>query len=269
MSKEDRLVSASHDVTQTLRQTHDLMASELSRSEFAHRTLKESTQALAELSDSYSTLDSLLTASRDLLGTLFRSQKTDTWYLETSFYLLLATIAWLVFRRWFYGPLWWLVWLPLKLIFRGAIGVSSSVARSGGGGSQGVELGSDPLGTQSVLQQARMNNEGAPTMQVGPQATPSATPSQQGGSVAEEVGRIIDQSQENAPAAEDNSTEGEGNSSSGSDNPGANEGEGEGETVLRERTENEPPNPRKRMMEGEAPPPSNETPARESAKDEL
>lgn len=268
MSKEDRLVSASHDVTQTLRQTHDLMASELSRSEFAHRTLKESTQALAELSDSYSTLDSLLTASRDLLGTLFRSQKTDTWYLETSFYLLLATIAWLVFRRWFYGPLWWLVWLPLKLIFRGAVGVSSSVARSGGGGSQGVELGSDPLGTQSIVQ-ARMNNEGAPTMQVGPQATPSATPSQQGGSVAEEVGRIIDQSQENAPAAEDNSTEGEGNSSSGSDNPGANEGEGEGETVLRERTGNEPPNPRKRMMEGEAPPPSNETPARESAKDEL
>lgn len=263
MSKEDRLVSASHDVTQTLRQTHDLMASELSRSEFAHRTLKESTQALAELSDSYSTLDSLLTASRDLLGTLFRSQKTDTWYLETSFYLLLATIAWLVFRRWFYGPLWWLVWLPLKLIFRGAVGVSSSVARSGGGGSQGVELGSDPLGTQSIVQ-ARMNNEGAPTMQVGPQATPS----QQGGSVAEEVGRIIDQSQENAPATEDNSTEGEGSSGgSSSDNPGVNEGEGE--TVLRERTENEPPNPRKRMMEGEAPPPSNETPARESAKDEL
>lgn len=46
----------------------------------------------------------MLKKSRDLLGTLLRSQKSDTWYLETAFYILLATLAWLLFRRILYGP---------------------------------------------------------------------------------------------------------------------------------------------------------------------
>ena len=72
----------------------------------------------------------MLSSSRNLLGTLLRSQKSDTWYLETAFYILLSTIIWLIFRRIFYGPLWWLVWLPLKLSYRilwgclGAVGLS-------------------------------------------------------------------------------------------------------------------------------------------------
>ncbi|TVY60665.1 hypothetical protein LSUE1_G006621, partial [Lachnellula suecica] len=78
MTKEEREVNASSDVTAALRRTHDMMASELSRSQFAHDTLKESTAALAELSETYSTLDNLLSSSRNLLGTLLRSQKSDT-----------------------------------------------------------------------------------------------------------------------------------------------------------------------------------------------
>lgn len=282
-------MGASHDVTQSLRQTHDLMASELSRSEFAHRTLTESTRALADLSESYAGLDSLLATSRDLLGALFRSQKTDTWYLETSFWLLVVTVAWLVFRRWLYGPLWWLVWLPLQLVFRGGAAVVSSAvaARRGDGDAARVAaLSGDIRGTlSSVLQQASMNNEGAPTIQVGRDATvvaatPTTTPAAaaaassagEQGSVVDEVGRIIDQSQEgsNAPV-DDNSAEGSDSAGSGE---GQGQGQGQGGTVLRERAADERPNPRKRMMEGEAPP-NDEDPGtgngdgKERGKDEL
>ncbi|RYO79447.1 hypothetical protein DL766_009617 [Monosporascus sp. MC13-8B] len=242
ISKDDRTVGASHDVTLSLRQTHDLMASELSRSEFAHRTLKESTKALAELSESYSNLDTLLSTSRDLLGTLFKSRKTDTWYLETSFYLLLCTIAWLIFRRWLYGPMWWLVWLPLKLLFRGAVGLSKAVAPRGSSQAESSVL--DPVvGTQSVLQQARMNNEGVPTIQVGQEEpTQSRQPDDQD-SMVEQVARIVESREDDAPAepqsgARENSTEED-------DSPGS---DAEGETVLRDRGEDEPPNPKKRMM---------------------
>ena len=261
-SREDRLVGASHDVTQSLRQTHDLMASELSRSEFAHRTLRESTRALAELSESYAGLDGMLSASRDLLGALFRSQKSDTWYLETSFYLLLATIAWLIFRRWLYGPLWWLLWLPLKLLFRGAIGLSSYglLARS----TPGDHLGSSAavVGTQSsMLQQATMNNEGAPTIQVGQQTMVSASPSpgpdgNQDGSIVDEVGNIVDQSQgDGSPDAQGGDQgQGEGTGQAQGQEQGQAEGHDQGgDTVLRERRADEPPNPRKRMMVEEAP----------------
>lgn len=51
------------------------------------------------------------------MSSLLRSQKSDTWYLETSFYLLIGTISWLVFRRILYGPMWWLAWLPVKTLY--------------------------------------------------------------------------------------------------------------------------------------------------------
>lgn len=33
-------------------------------------------------------------------------------------YVLLGTLGWLVFRRWLYGPLWWVVWLPVRTGWR-------------------------------------------------------------------------------------------------------------------------------------------------------
>jgi protein transport protein SEC20 len=127
LSKEDKEVRAASDVTAALRRTHQLMQAELSRSQFAHDTLKESTAALGELGESYSVLDTLLAGSRNLLGTLLRSQKSDTWYLETAFYVLLATIVWLIFRRFIYGPAWWLIWLPLKMFYKAWMGVFVAV----------------------------------------------------------------------------------------------------------------------------------------------
>ena len=104
LTKDELLVAQSSDVTSALRRTTDLLSTELARSRFAQETFDESTAALKDLGDTYSDLDSVLKKSRDLLGTLLRSQKSDTWYLETAFYILLATLAWLIFRRILYGP---------------------------------------------------------------------------------------------------------------------------------------------------------------------
>ncbi|KAJ5472580.1 hypothetical protein N7530_006581 [Penicillium desertorum] len=136
LTQDDLVLNASNDVTSALRRTHQLMQAELSRSQFAQSTLEQSTAAITSLSESYSSLDTLLSSSRSLANSLLRSQKSDTWYLETAFYVLLGTISWLLFRRIFYGPLWWLVWLPFKLIARfafatlGAAGLSTTAVES-------------------------------------------------------------------------------------------------------------------------------------------
>ncbi|KAF5864719.1 hypothetical protein ETB97_006564 [Aspergillus alliaceus] len=92
LTQDDVLLNTSSDVTAALRRTHHLMQSELSRSQFAQETLEQSTAALSSLSESYTDLDTLLSSSRNLIGSLLRSQKSDTWYLETAFYILIGTI---------------------------------------------------------------------------------------------------------------------------------------------------------------------------------
>ncbi|RYC60441.1 hypothetical protein CHU98_g5758 [Xylaria longipes] len=241
MSKEEQMISASHDVTQSMRRTHDMMAAELAKSDFAHNTLKESTEALAQLSQNYSSLDTILSSSRALLGTLLKSQKTDTWYLQSAFYLLVVTVGWLFFRRLLWGPTWWLVWLPLKLLFRTAYGVSGAVGLR----SSRIQSESESASIESNPQKAHMNNEDVPTIQVGTPIESQAV--DQDGSMVEEVGKIIDESHIEIPGSEEPSKE---------------------ETILRDRMPEEIPNPKKRMMEEEdsagAP-----TTGRQRVKDEL
>ncbi|TRX98230.1 hypothetical protein FHL15_000875 [Xylaria flabelliformis] len=223
MSKDEQMISASHDVTQSMRRTHEMMAAELAKSDFAHNTLKESTEALAQLSEKYSSLDTMLSSSRALLGTLLKSQKTDTWYLQSAFYLLVVTIGWLIFRRLLWGPTWWLVWLPLKLLFRTVYGVSSAVGLRNSpiqSESESASIGSNP-------QQAYMNNEDVPTIQVGTPPIESQAV-ERDESMIEEVGKIIDESQIKTPDLEELGME---------------------KTILRDRKPEEVPNPRKRMME--------------------
>lgn len=93
---------------------------------------EQSTAAISSLSESYNSLDTLLASSRSLANSLLRSQKSDTWYLETAFYILIGTITWLVFRRVLYGPLWWLVWLPFKLVLKLVFTASAAVGLSQG-----------------------------------------------------------------------------------------------------------------------------------------
>ena len=133
-AQQDLLLSATTDVTTSLRRTHALLTSELSRSRFAQETLEASNAALEELNERYGSFGEMLNRSKGLLGTLLRSQKSDTWYLETAIWVLVATIGWLLFRRLLYGPLWWFLWLPLKLLWSigsallGLIGVTGSGA---------------------------------------------------------------------------------------------------------------------------------------------
>ncbi|KAJ5153354.1 uncharacterized protein N7482_009832 [Penicillium canariense] len=129
-TQDDLVLNASNDVTAALRRTHQLMQAELSRSQFAQETLEQSTAAISSLSESYSSLDTLLANSRSLANSLLRSQKSDTWYLETAFYILVGTIAWLIFRRVLYGPMWWLIWLPFKFVLRFAFAVLGAAGLS-------------------------------------------------------------------------------------------------------------------------------------------
>jgi len=128
----DSTLAASSTVTDALRRTQRTLEQEVSRSRFAQEIFDQSNEELKQLSNQYTDLDSLLAASKGLVGSLLTSTKSDTWYLETTVWLLVVTCSWLVFRRLLYGPLWWLVWLPLKLLWKfsittlGILGVFSS-----------------------------------------------------------------------------------------------------------------------------------------------
>ncbi|PTB67256.1 hypothetical protein BBK36DRAFT_1116599 [Trichoderma citrinoviride] len=199
LSEEDRqTVGASSNVTNALRRTHALIAAELTKSEFARQTLSESSAALRKLDESYTSLDGMLASSRDLLGTLLRSQKSDTWYLQTALYMLMVTGAWLVFRRLLYGPLWWLVWLPLRIMFGVGTKAGSAVMHSRGGGGGGGGAGGQPgqSGTAGVVLDGEirvdgMPDESLPTAKVG---GGEKNVVDEGGdeSMVDKVGKIVD-----------------------------------------------------------------------------
>lgn len=191
LSEEDRqTVGASSNVTNALRRTHALIASELTKSEFARQTLTESSAALKKLDESYSSLDGMLASSRDLLGTLLKSQKSDTWYLQTALYMLMVTGAWLVFRRILYGPLWWLVWLPLRIVF----GVGSTAGRAvlQSGGREAEQSGKAGVVIDGEIQVDGLPDESLPTAKVGrePKVTEERGDSDE--SMVEKVGKIVD-----------------------------------------------------------------------------
>ncbi|CAJ2513429.1 Uu.00g015480.m01.CDS01 [Anthostomella pinea] len=233
MSKEEQMISAGNDVTQSMRRTHEMMSTELAKSDYAHNALKDSTAALAQLSDNYSNLDTMLSNSKSLVTTLFKSQKSDTWYLRSAFYLLVVTIAWLAWRRLLWGPTWWMVWLPLKLLFRSAVGISNAVGLSGPRGNPESSSALD----QSGLHQVQMNNEGVPTIQVGDQPPVQSQGSKDEDSMVEQVGKVIDAFNSDNPLHEDQAV--------------LESDAKEKDTVLRERNAEELPNPKKRMMEEE------------------
>ncbi|KAM0424690.1 hypothetical protein ACHAPT_009998 [Fusarium lateritium] len=165
LSGEDReAVGASANVTNALRRTHDIIQAELARSEFAHQTLTESSAALKDLNESYSSLDTMLANSRNLLGTLVKSQKSDTWYLQTAVYMLLTTFCWLFFRRILYGPLWWLVWLPLRVLFGVGTTAGSAMMHAGSGAGAKVEEVGD---VSKGVPVDGLPAEDLPTVQVG------------------------------------------------------------------------------------------------------
>ncbi len=169
------------------------MQTELSRSQFAHDTLKESTAALAQLGETYSTLDTLLSSSRNLLGTLLKSQKSDTWYLETAFYILAMTIGWLIFRRFIYGPAWWFIWIPLKMFYKAWMGVFTAVGLRSS--RDGVFTSDAIVVTTEIPSMSTSIIDGSATESPWRAPPRGSEPASRGdGSMIEEVGNIIDDS---------------------------------------------------------------------------
>ena len=239
-SREDKVVNATSNVTQALRRTHEMMAQELSKSQYAQETLRESTMALDTLGETYSVLDTMLSSSKNLLGTLLRSQKSDTWYLETARNILIATIVWLLFRRLLYGPLWWFLYAPLKavlyLFYQAWVGVFAavglvrtstvdvrSVSAAGGGGTV--------IPDNSA--RATMSGSDAPVINVGHESRSPETHREEE-SLSDRVGRAIESGQSDEAAEHDNE-----------------EGQATGDDIAQEEEAEVQRNPKKRMWEEE------------------
>lgn len=140
LTQDELALNASSDVTAALRRTHELMQGNIQQSQFAQQTLDESSAALASLSESYSGVGDLLKGSKGLVGQLLRSQKSDTWYLETAFWIMVVTISWLVFRRLLYGPLWWFAWQPLRVLWWVLVAMLNTSGLTGGAKQSGVTV---------------------------------------------------------------------------------------------------------------------------------
>ncbi|KUI56582.1 hypothetical protein VP1G_03934 [Cytospora mali] len=205
---DDPVVAASSDLTLSLRRAHQAVTAELGRSIAVHETLAESTQKMRQLGTGYSRMDDMLRSSRDLLGVLMKSTKSDTWYLQTTFYLLVGTLGWLVFRRFMYGPLWWLVWFPVRLAFRTGSSAVGMVGSGSGGRPAGASMGVvDERGGAKVV---GVGEEGAvPTVEVGGGGATGGKGASEADpdSMVEKVGRIVDRVEEQVGGGEG---EGEG-----------------------------------------------------------
>jgi hypothetical protein len=216
------------------------MQAELSRSQFAQQTLgwfpashssviyrcmggltseEQSTAAVSSLSESYTSVDTLLASSRNLLGSLLRSQKSDTWYLETAFYIIVGTITWLLFRRIFYGPLWWLVWLPVRLIARFTLAVFGAAGIT----SKSVQSAASPTGSTAAQETA------IPTLsrETGTYGTEAPTPGEtESDRMIDRIGKMAEDGDEETNTQDISPEE-------------------------RKRQEEMPRNPKKRMFEAE------------------
>ncbi|CAN8099586.1 unnamed protein product [Discula destructiva] len=202
----DPVVAASSDLTQSLHRAKLLVQEELARSMTLHETLEESTANLKRLDGAYEAMGGMLASSRDLLGVLYKSTKTDTWYLTTTFWMLVVVLGWLVFRRLLYGPLWWLLWLPLRIVFRTGSGAVGLVG--GGPGKARVD------GVEGRERTAAVDMEvpgtAVPTLRVGGESDKGAVEGNPE-SLVEKVGQIVemnDYQDETAQAEDDVSAEG-------------------------------------------------------------
>ena len=207
-----------------------------------------STKELSGLYESYSNLDNLLNSSRSFLSTLIASQKSDTWYLQNAFYILCVLIAWLVFRRILYGPGWWLLYLPLRLLWNlslklvqvlilglsvlaGSLGLSKESKILD---QENLRLSSKIVSTATAHGKSEIptfqSGMSAPSIRAGAGGSGAKVGSEKSknteSTMIDRVGKIIESSDQSAPGTE---------ASRGS------------ETKLRERREDELPNPKKKV----------------------
>ncbi|KAI4093946.1 MAG: hypothetical protein LQ344_002544 [Seirophora lacunosa] len=219
ISKDQLEANASADVTAALRRVHSLMQSEVSKSQFALETLRG-------------------------------SFKSDTWYLESAFWILVVTIGWLVFRRILYGPGWWLLYLPTTVLWRltsFAIrfvhGASGFLAAAVGVKSQSTSIVQASQRVTSNLQEQPTATEAIPTINRGMTA-----PSIRVGGGGKGQPRP-QPAQEEQRSMSDTVAEMAEKASEVGVSSGTGMEQNEQGTTLRERGSDEPPNPKKRMFE--------------------
>lgn len=189
---DDLLVSASSDVLAALRQTHALMATEVERSHFAAEILSNSTRELEQLGQSYTDLDGMLKTSKGLVTALMKSNKSDTWYLLSARTLLIAVAGWLVWRRLLWGPTWWLVWLPLKMLYLSMMVITRPLLGLGRGRAieepgmsfDGSSMQIVPTGSAVPVV---VGDGNAPVVKVGQDAVQDPS---QDGSLSQKIGRM-------------------------------------------------------------------------------
>lgn len=231
------------------------------------RIPEQSTAALKSLNESYSTLDNLLASSKSLIGTLVSSQKSDTWYLETAFWILVYTIAWLVFRRIFYGPIRYIFYLPTKWtlqfiysIVNVVIGIFTGTVLSSGPKSLSVSKAVSSSVTTTIIQSSATVRGSTAKRDMSASHVPSGAGNKDdprpGEDLSEDVGRMaeetLQQEQEQGSGQGEQETAASGSGAGQASDPGTG-----GPTVLRPRREDEEPNPKKRMWE-EPPAPKKE-----------
>ncbi|KAF1808971.1 hypothetical protein P152DRAFT_462025 [Eremomyces bilateralis CBS 781.70] len=201
---EDARVTAQSEVTDALQRTLELMQSEVERSRASQEVFEQSSRDLRGLAENYTDLDSLLSSSSTLLKSLLRTSKTDSWYLQTTFYLLLGTVLWLVFRRLLWSPIYWLCLQPLFLLLRlssyllsasGILGSaqSSSIAVSSPSSSLIVK----PSATEG-LPHLRRDQDPQPFMRAGAGGYGAKDPEDPSvrGSMSQRVGQMAEKSRQ-------------------------------------------------------------------------
>lgn len=260
LTEQEVITSASSDVTAALRRTQQLMQEELSRSRFAQETLEQSSAALADLGESYTDLSTLLSKSRNLVTTLLKSQKSDTWYLETTLYILTTTVLWLIFRRWLYGPITWLIIWPAKILIKVVFTAAPAIA----GLAKGKSLDLEAQTTGLIIQPSATgkppkiptNANREPYIRVGAggkgyiNEDPNQKDPSPPGSLSEKIGKMAEENQNQNqgeeqvhPQFREHRTE-EGNE----EEKVVVRGDG---TVLPKRGEAQKPNPKKKMWDAD------------------
>lgn len=226
------------------------MQGELSRSKFAQETLEQSTAALADLGEKYTDLNTLLANSKSLVTTLLKSTKSDTWYLETAFYILITTIIWLIFRRWLYGPITWFIWWPLKLVYRLAFAIYSLAGASSASSTAAshsreprTSLIIKPSASGGIPKRVVNINDPPPSIRIGLGGKGyhenSHIPKSQTQSLSEGIGEMVEQQQQQQNQQQEQDRE-----QQGKHQERVVRGDG---TVLQER--DQPANPKKRIWE--------------------
>ncbi|KAK9461220.1 Sec20-domain-containing protein [Lipomyces oligophaga] len=100
-----RALETAQNATASLRRTHALLETEIARSSFSLDSLDQSTAQLKSLSTRYSTVDSLLGASRAVISVLEQADKWDRIYMLASLGFLVLVLIYVLYRRVFKGPL--------------------------------------------------------------------------------------------------------------------------------------------------------------------